>query len=231
MDSTFKKIHLLGLAPSAIALQLSLLQERYGECEFHIYKNIQVPKSPDFRINSEAYRINIHPVGIFPEFDGHPSDLLLFGVPDPKAKEIVLNYFNQSEGCKQNNYHTFIHSGAYVSLEVELDHGIFVEPEVVISTQTTIEFGVNIKRGVLVGHHNHVGKFCEINPGVILSGNVTVGEKTVIGSGTVVRDGVSIGANTVIGMGSNVLSDIPADSVAYGNPCRVVKTNKRSDKS
>jgi len=229
MGSNFKIIHLLGLAPSAIALQLSLLQEKYGECEFHIYKNILVPKSPDFRINSEAFRIKVHSVGTFPEFVDQSTDLLLFGVPDPGAKEIVFNYFNQGLVCKQNNYHTFIHSGAYVSREVELDHGIFVEHKVVISTQTTIEFGVNIKRGVLVGHHNHVGKFCEINPGVILSGNVTVGEKTVIGSGTIVRDGVSIGANTVIGMGSNVLRDIPADSVAYGNPCRVVKTNKRSD--
>lgn len=229
MGTNFKNIHLLGLAPSAIALHLSLLQERYGECEFHIYKNIQVPKSPDFRINSEAFQIKIHPVGVFPEFDDHSSDLLFFGVSGPKAKEIVFNYFNQSEGCKKNMYHTFIHSKAYVAPEVELDYGVFIEPGVVISTQTTIKFGVNIKRGVLVGHHNHVGKFCEINPGVILSGNVRVGEKTVIGSGTIVRDGVSIGANTVIGMGSNVLSDIPADSVAYGNPCRVVKTNKRSD--
>ena len=230
MASDYKNVHLLGMAPSSIALQLSLLRERYGECKFHIYKNIQVLKSPDLRINSEAFRIKIHPVGNFPESIDHSSDVLLFGVPGPKAKENVFNYFYSGNRYKQHNYHTFIHSRAYVSPEVELDHGVFIEPEVVISTQSTIEFGVTIKRGVLMGHHNHIGKFSEINPGVVLSSNVAIGNKTVIGSGAIVRNGVSIGANTIIGMGSNVLSDIPAESVAFGNPCKVVRQNLESDK-
>jgi sugar O-acyltransferase (sialic acid O-acetyltransferase NeuD family) len=218
-----KKIHLLGLAPSSIAIQLSLLKERYGECEFHIYKNIQVSERPDLRISSEAFRIKIHPVGRFPETDSHSSGLLLFGVSGPNAKEKVYNYFYEGKGCQQENYHTFIHSGAYVSPETQLDNGVFIEPGALISTQTTVGFGATIKRGVLIGHHNRIGKYCEMNPGVVLSGNVSVGEKTVIGTGSVVKNGVSIGANTMIGMGSNVVSDIPPNVVAYGNPCRVVK--------
>lgn len=35
--------------------------------------------------------------------------------------------------------------------------------------------------------------------------------------------GVTIGANTVIGAGSVVTKDIPANVVAVGNPCRVVR--------
>lgn len=36
--------------------------------------------------------------------------------------------------------------------------------------------------------------------------------------------GVTIGDNCVIGAGSVVVKEIPSDSVAVGNPCRVVKT-------
>jgi galactoside O-acetyltransferase len=35
--------------------------------------------------------------------------------------------------------------------------------------------------------------------------------------------GVTIGDNTVIGAGSVVTKDIPADCLAVGNPCRVVR--------
>lgn len=50
---------------------------------------------------------------------------------------------------------------------------------------------------------------------------VHIGKNCWIGAGTVIVPGVSIGDNTVIGAGSVVTRDIPADVVAFGNPCRV----------
>ena len=49
-----------------------------------------------------------------------------------------------------------------------------------------------------------------------------------IGGGTIILPGVTIGDNTVIGAGSVVTKDIPADTIAYGNPCKVHKANERS---
>lgn len=42
--------------------------------------------------------------------------------------------------------------------------------------------------------------------------------------------GVSIGDNSVIGAGSVVTKDIPANCVAYGNPCRVIREIGEHDK-
>lgn len=50
---------------------------------------------------------------------------------------------------------------------------------------------------------------------------ITLGDDCWIGGHTVVMPGVSIGARSVIGAGSVVTRDIPPDSVASGNPCRV----------
>lgn len=36
--------------------------------------------------------------------------------------------------------------------------------------------------------------------------------------------GVTIGDNTIIGAGSVVTKDIPSNCVAYGSPCRVIRT-------
>lgn len=53
---------------------------------------------------------------------------------------------------------------------------------------------------------------------------VTIGDGVWIGGGAVICPGVTIGDRSVIGAGSVVTKSIPADSVAYGNPCRVVRT-------
>ncbi len=37
---------------------------------------------------------------------------------------------------------------------------------------------------------------------------------------------VTIGDNVVIGAGSVVTKDIPSDTIAYGNPCRVMRENR-----
>lgn len=53
---------------------------------------------------------------------------------------------------------------------------------------------------------------------------ITIGNNVWIGGSTVVCPGATIGDNTVIGAGSVVTKDIPANVVAAGNPCRVIRT-------
>lgn len=52
---------------------------------------------------------------------------------------------------------------------------------------------------------------------------VTVGNRMRIGGGAVILAGVTISDNAVIGAGSMVTKSIPANTVAYGNPCTVKK--------
>lgn len=52
---------------------------------------------------------------------------------------------------------------------------------------------------------------------------VRIGKNCWLGAGVIVMPGVTIGDNTVIGAGSIVTRDIPANVVAVGNPCRVLR--------
>ena len=52
---------------------------------------------------------------------------------------------------------------------------------------------------------------------------VRIGKNVWIGAGAVILPGVTIGDNSVIGAGSVVTKDIPANVVAVGNPCRVLR--------
>lgn len=59
---------------------------------------------------------------------------------------------------------------------------------------------------------------------------VRIGENCWIGAGAVILPGVTIGDNSVIGAGSVVTKDIPANVVAVGNPCRVLRPISERDK-
>ena len=52
---------------------------------------------------------------------------------------------------------------------------------------------------------------------------IVIEDGVFIGANCVVKKGVTIGANSVIGMNSVVTKSIPSNSVAVGNPCRVIK--------
>lgn len=56
---------------------------------------------------------------------------------------------------------------------------------------------------------------------------VIIGNNVWIGGGVIILPGVTIGDNVVIGAGSVVTRSLEANTIAYGNPCKVVKENKR----
>ena len=58
---------------------------------------------------------------------------------------------------------------------------------------------------------------------------IKIGNNVWIGANAVVLPGVSIGDNTVIGAGSVVTKNIPANVVAVGNPCRVLREINEQD--
>ena len=53
---------------------------------------------------------------------------------------------------------------------------------------------------------------------------VRIGRNCWIGAGALIMPGVSIGDNTVVGAGSVVTRDLPANVLAVGNPCRVLRS-------
>lgn len=59
---------------------------------------------------------------------------------------------------------------------------------------------------------------------------VVIEDGVWIGSNVVVMPGVTIGENAVIGAGSVVTKDVPANVVAFGSPCRVIRSINERDK-
>ena len=60
---------------------------------------------------------------------------------------------------------------------------------------------------------------------------ITIGNNVWIGGGAIINPNITIGDNVVIGSGSVVTKDIPSNSVAVGNPCKVIKKITDEDKA
>ncbi len=83
-------------------------------------------------------------------------------------------------------------------------------------TMLTIEDNVNVSYGCFFACHGAKQPHTPIT----IKRGAYVGMRANIVSG---KNGVTIGENAIIGACSLVLSDIPANSVAVGNPCRVIR--------
>lgn len=64
-------------------------------------------------------------------------------------------------------------------------------------------------------------KFCKT-----ITAPVKIGDDVWIGGGSIILPGVTIGDNVTIGAGSVVTKSIPSNTIAYGNPCHVIRENK-----
>ncbi len=63
-----------------------------------------------------------------------------------------------------------------------------------------------------------------IELGCIRTGRITIGDHVFIGLGSTILPNVTIGNRVIVGAGSVVTKDIPENSVAVGNPARVIGT-------
>ena len=115
-----------------------------------------------------------------------------------------------------------------------------------------VHFGCNVYANfgltLVDDTHIYVGDRTKLGPGVIIAtaGHpilpelrqkamqynmpVRIGSNCWLGAGVIVLPGVNIGDNTVVGAGSVVTKDLPANVVAVGNPCRVLRQIGQRDR-
>jgi acetyltransferase-like isoleucine patch superfamily enzyme len=53
--------------------------------------------------------------------------------------------------------------------------------------------------------------------------DIIIGKRVFVGTNSIILRGVTIGDRAVIGPGSAVTNSVPADAVAAGNPCRIIR--------
>lgn len=164
---------------------------------------------------------------IAPQFDSlgslpdiaHPRSLIIFG------RKIHLGQHAQIICASDNCVRLTTWPGKHHSGEIIFGDYCLVSPGVRISAEQSVRIGDNVMLAANVyisdsdwhGIYNRIRPFRCSKP-VVLENNVWLGERVIV------NKGVRIGENSVVGAGAVVTRDIPANSIAVGNPARVIKT-------
>ncbi|BAV07102.1 galactoside O-acetyltransferase [Filimonas lacunae] len=109
---------------------------------------------------------------------------------------------------------------------IEIGENFYANVNCVILDGAKVTFGDNVFIAPNCGFYTagHPLDVPQRNKGLEYAYPIRVGNNVWIGAGVTVLPGVTIGDNTVIGAGSVVTKNIPANVVAVGNPCRVMKS-------
>lgn len=163
-----------------------------------------------------------------------------------RCKELLYDYnlTRPSEEAKRK--------GLLKELLGHMGENIWIEPPLHMAYGTNVHIGNDFYANfnlvivddvdVYIGDHVMIAPNVTITPtghpvdpelrklGTQFSIPVRIGSNVWIGSNAVILPGVTIGDNSVIGAGSVVTHDIPANVVAVGNPCRVLREINEHDK-
>ena len=141
-------------------------------------------------------------------------------------KEVVKELFGKSENA-------FVNPPFYCDygFNIEVGKDLFCNYNCTILDVCKVKIGDNclMASNVAIYTAGHPVHPALRNTFYEYGAEVVIGDNVWIGGNSVICPGVHIGDNTVIGAGSVVTKDIPAWSVAAGNPCRVIRKVTKDD--
>lgn len=152
----------------------------------------------------------------------------IVAIGDNFVRGSMVKFINSQKAAFK--FVTAIHPSAQVATDVILEEGVVVMAQCAVNSGTRVGAHVILNTGSLVDHDCKVEAFSSIAPGCTLGGDINMGEYSAISLGAVVKHGIRIGKHTVIGAGALVLEDVDDFKMAYGNPCKVIRTRIQGEK-
>ena len=155
------------------------------------------------------------------EFQKNPKEFIennsfIIAIGDNKKRIEIGKYILENKGDLVNAIHpsssiskgSKIGKGNFIGRNSNLNYNSILEDNIIINTSSIIEHESKIESGV------HIG------PGAVICGGVIVKKESFIGANSIIKENIIIGNNVIIGAGSVVISDVPDNSIFYGNPAK-----------
>lgn len=152
-----------------------------------------------------------------------------FGSQQYKREEILKNLL-KSIGKGVHFEPTF---RCEYGFNITIGNNFYANFDCVMLDGGEIDIGNNVLFGPRVGIYtsNHAIDTKERVAGGCYAKSVKIGNNVWIGAGVSINQGVTIGDNTIIGSGSVITKNIPANVVAAGVPCKVIRDITSRDKT
>ncbi|MGL5682458.1 MAG: sugar O-acetyltransferase [Marinifilaceae bacterium] len=145
-----------------------------------------------------------------------------------EQRQGVLRQILNGIGC---NVHFEPNFRCEFGFNITIGDNFYANFDCIMLDANTITIGDNVLIGPRVGFYtaNHALHPVQRRQGYCYARPITIGNNVWIGAGVHIMGGVSVGENSIIGAGSVVTYPIPANVIAAGVPCKVIREITEQD--
>ena len=179
----------------------------------------------DFHYNYPIISNDSNLIFVLKDFDIHGG---VIAIGDNYQRYLLVEKINKIK--EDFMFVNAIHPSAQIARGVKFGTGNVVMPGVIINSDSQIGNHCILNTGSTLDHDCIMKDFSSLAPGVNIGGNVNIGRFTAISLGAKIIHNITIGDSAVIGAGSVIINDIPSYVVAYGHPCKVIRSRNIDEK-
>lgn len=158
---------------------------------------------------------------LFPEdpFVPEPDEVFVVATGEPSIKEALVRKIESAGGTML----TVIHPTSYVASTARIGRGALICPFAFVGPAAELAPHVTLNVHAGCGHNSKVGSFSVLSPYASVSGAAELGEQVFMGTHSYVAPTVRVGTRSKISAGAFAVAEVPQDSLAVGNPARVMR--------
>lgn len=145
-----------------------------------------------------------------------PEHRYIMAIGDPVTRSNVT----QTLLAKGATFMALIHPLSYIASSAKVGDGCIVAPFATLGAGAVLEPFTHLHFYASCAHDTRVGPFASFSPYAVANGQSSIGECVFLGTRATVNPAKKVGAFAKVTAGSVVYRDIPADSIADGNPAK-----------
>ncbi len=171
----------------------------------------------DDRADAEAARRSGLPlVGTTTGYTPSRDERFVMAIGDPTARASVARRLSEKGAV----FLTIVHPRAYVASTATIGEGCIIAPFASVGAHATLREQVQVHFYASAAHDSMIGSFCALSPYSVVNGGGALEEGAFLGTRATVNPGKRVGAFAKVAAGSVVYHDVPAGTLAVGNPAK-----------
>jgi len=155
-------------------------------------------------------------LGTIDSYRPHADDQLVLAIGNPGLRLRIARTLSE-RGAR---FASVVHPLAYVASSANLGTGCIIAPYATVGANARLADHVVLTFYSSVAHDAVVGEATALSPHSVANGGATLGVAAFLGTAAIVNPGRNVGEFARVAAGSVVYRDVPARSLAAGNPAR-----------